>query len=62
MPLTDVEKEMKSIDTNKASHSSDIAIRSLKQNKGFLFPFILGCINKSISLSTFPSIPKLAGI
>ena len=38
--LTDVEKEMKSLDTNKASDSSDIYIKILKENVDFFTPFI----------------------
>ena len=60
--LTDVEKEMKSLNTNKASHSSDIPTKILKQNVDFFSPFILDYVNKSISSSTFPSILKLADI
>ena len=50
---------MKSLNTNKASHSSYIPGKILKQNADFFSPFILGYINKSI---TFPSILKLADI
>ena len=39
--LTDIEKEMKSLNTNKASHSSDIPTKVLKQNVDFFSPFIL---------------------
>ena len=60
--LTDIEKEMKSLNTNKASHSSDIPTKMLKQNVDFFSPFILDYVNKSISSSTFPSILKLADI
>ena len=60
--LTDIEKEMKSLNTNKASHSSDIPTKILKQNVDFFSPFILDYVNKSISSSTFPSILKLADI
>ena len=62
MSLTDIEKEMKSLNTNKASHSSDIPTKILKQNVDFFSPFILDYVNKSISSSTFPSILKLADI
>ena len=57
--LTDVEKEMKSLSTNKTSHSSDIPTKILKQNVDFFSPIILGDVNKSISFSTFPSFLKL---
>ena len=43
--LTDIEKEMKSLNTNKASHSSDIPTKVLKQNVDFFSPFILGYVN-----------------
>ena len=58
--LTDIEKKLKSLNTNKASHSSDIPIKILKQNLDLFSPFILGYVNKSISSSTFPSILTLA--
>ena len=38
LSLTDIEKEMKSLNTNKASHSSDIPTKILKQNR-FLLSF-----------------------
>ena len=60
--LNDVEKEMISLDPNKASHSSNITTKILKQNVDCFSPFILGYVNKSISSSTFPSIQKLADI
>ena len=53
---------MKSLNTNKASHSSDIPTKIVKQNVDFFSPFMLGYANKSISLPTFPSILKLADI
>ena len=62
MSLTDVEKELKSLNTNKASHSSDKTTKLLKQNVDLFSPFILGCVDKSISSPTFPSILKLADI
>ena len=48
------------LDTNKASHSSDTPTKLLKQNLDLFSPFTLGYVNKPISLSTFPSILKLA--
>ena len=60
--LTDIEKETKILNTNKASHSSDIPTIVLKQNVDFFSPFILGYVNKLISSSTFPSILKLADV
>ena len=62
MSLTDVEKEMKSLKTKKAPHSSDTPTKILKQNVDYFSPFILGYVNKSIRSSTFPSILKLADI
>ena len=62
--LTDTEKEMKSLNTNtnKASHSSDIPTKLLKQNVYLFSPFILDYVNKSINSSTFLPILKLAEI
>ena len=60
--LTDIEKEMKSLNTNKASHSSDIPTKILKLYVDFFSPFILDYVNKSITSSIFPSILKLADI
>ena len=53
---------MKSLNTNKASHSSDTPTKILKQSVDFFSPFILGYVNKSISASTFRSVLKLADI
>ena len=55
-----MEKEIKRLNTNKASHSTDIPTKILKQNVDFFSPFILDYVNKSISSSTFPTILKLA--
>ena len=57
--LTNIQKEMKSLDTNKASNSSDVPASILKQNVDF---FLFGYVNKSTSSSTFPSILKLVDI
>ena len=48
--LTDIEKEMKSLNTIKASHSSDIPTKVLKQNVDFFSSFILSYVNKSTCL------------
>ena len=53
---------MKSLNTNKASHSCDIPTKILKQNIDFFFPFILDYVNNSINSPTFLSILKLADI
>ena len=58
--LTDIKKEMKSLNSNKASHSSDMPTKILKQNLDFFSPFISGYVIKSISSST--SILKLTAI
>ena len=60
--LTDIEKETKSLNTNKGSHSSDTSTKILKENVDLFFRFKLDYVNKSISSSTFPSILKLADI
>ena len=51
--LTDIEKELKRLNSNKASHSSDIPTKNLKQNVDFFSPFILDYVNKSISFVYF---------
>ena len=50
--FTDIEKEM-SFNTNKASHSSDIPTKILKQDIDFFTPFIEGYVDKSISSTIF---------
>ena len=60
--LTDIEKKMKSLYTNKAFDSSDIPTKILIQYIDFFSPLILNYVNKSIILSTFSSILKLADI
>ena len=57
--LSDREKEIKRLNTNKGSHSSHIPTKFLKQNVDFCYPFILDYVNKSITSSTFLSILKL---
>ena len=46
LSLTGIEKEIKSLITNKASHSSDVPTKILKENVDFFSPFILGEINR----------------
>ena len=53
---------MKSLNANKASHSSNIPTKILKQNMDFFSPSILDYVNRSISSSTSPSTLKLADI
>ena len=60
--LADIEKEIKRLNTNKASHSPDIPTKILKENVDFFSPFILDYVYKSIASTTFLSILKLADI
>ena len=60
--LTDIEKKMKSLNINTASHSFDIPTNIFKQNVDFFPSFVLDYVNKSITSSTFPSILKLEDI
>ena len=60
--LNGIEKEMKSLNINKASHSSDIPTKILTQNVDFFSFFTLGYVDKSIISSTFPSFLKLVDI
>ena len=53
---------MKSLNTNKVSHSTDIPTKILKQNVDFFSAFMLDYVYKSINSSIFPSILKLADI
>ena len=62
LSLADIEKKMKSLNTIKASYSSDIPTKNLKQNVDFFSTFILDYVNKPISSSTFSLISKLADI
>ena len=41
MPLAEIEKEMKSLNTNEASYSFDIPTNNLKQNIDFFFSFYI---------------------
>ena len=62
MSLAGIEKEIESLNINKASYSSDIPTKILKQNVDFFSHFILYYVNKSISSSNFLSILKLTDI
>ena len=53
---------MKSLNTNKTAHSCHMETKILKQNVDFFSPVILDYVNKSISLSTFPSFLELLDI
>ena len=55
-------KEILKLDVNKASQSSDIPIKVLKENSDTFSNFLCNSFNNSIKLSTFPEIRKHAGI
>ena len=54
-----IEKEIiLKLDVNKASQSSDIPIKVLKENSDIFSNFLCNSSNNSITLSTFPEILK----
>ena len=57
-----IEKEILKLDVNKASQSSDIPIKVLKENRDIFSNFLCNSFNNSIKLSTFPEIIKHADI
>ena len=57
-----IEKEILSLDVNKASQNSDIPIKVTKGNTDIFSNFLCDSFNNSIKLSTFPEILKHAGI
>ena len=57
-----IEKEILKLDVNKASQSSDIPIKVLKENNDIFSNFLCNSFNNSIKLSTFPEILKHADI
>ena len=57
-----IEKEILKLDVNKASQSSHISIKVLKENAHFFSNFLCNSFNNSINLSTFPEILKHAYI
>ena len=58
-----IEKEIiLKLDVNKASQSSDIPIKVLKENSDIFSNFLCNSFNNSIKLSTFPEILKNADI
>ena len=57
-----IEKEILKLDVNKASQSSDIPIKVLKQNSDVFSNFLCNSFNNFIKLSTFPEILKHADI
>ena len=48
-----IEKEVLKLDVNKASQSSDIPIKVLKENTNIFSNFLCNIINNSIKLTTF---------
>ena len=57
-----IEKEILKLDVNKASQSSDIPIKVLKENSDIFSNFLCNSFNNSIKLSKFPEILKHADI
>ena len=59
---TDILKEIKNLQVNKASQYSDILTKLNKNNSNLLVDFIFTNLSNSITESTFPSLLKLANI
>ena len=57
-----LEKEILKLDVNKASQSSDIPIKVLKENSDIFSNFLCNSFNNSIKLSALPEILKHADI
>ena len=57
-----IEKEILKLDVNKASQSSDIETKVLKENSDIFSNFLFNSFNNPIKLSTFPEILKHADI
>ena len=57
-----IEKEILKLDVNKASQSSDIPIKVLRENSDIFSNFLCNSVNISIKLSTFPEILEHADI
>ena len=60
--LTSIEKEIRNLKMNKASQSSDIPTKIIKENVDIFAEFLWKSINSSIKSSTFPSCLKLADV
>ena len=58
--LISIEKEIRNLKMNKASQSSDIPTKIIKQNVDIFAKFLWEIINSSIKPSTFPSCLKSA--
>ena len=57
-----MKKELKTLDTAKASQQSDIPNKMLKQNPDYFAEYFHENINQCISKSIFPSDLKLADV
>ena len=62
MDLASIEREIHNLKINKASQSSDIPTKMLKENVNILAEFLWKSINSSIKSSTFPSCLKSADV
>ena len=58
--LISIEKEIRNLKMNKASESSDMPTKIIKQNVDIFAKFLWEIINSSIKSSTFPSCLKSA--
>ena len=57
-----IEKEILKLDVKKASQSSDIPVKVLKENTNIFSNFLCNSFNNYIKFSTFPEILKYADI
>ena len=55
MDLASIEEEIYNLKTNKASQSSNIPTKIIKENVDIFAEFLWKSINSSIKFSTFPS-------
>ena len=62
MDLASIEKEIHNLKINKASQSSNIPTKTIKENVDIFAEFLGKSINSSIKSSTFPSCLKSADV
>ena len=62
MSVQDVVKEIKKLSTRKATQSTDIPVKILKENAGIFGNYICDFFNDCVERGDFPSILKLANI
>ena len=62
MDLASIEKEIHNLKINKASQSSDIPTKIIKENVDIFAEFLWKSINSSIKSSTFPACLKSADV